>query len=214
MASAVRKLDQRISEAEYFAFEKKTDIRHEFVDGYVYAMVGGSFNHGTLTGTIARKIGNHLEGKPCRVFSESIKVKVANQQRGESRYFYPDVVVDCSDLPDDSTFTVTPVLLVEVISKSTRRIDETVKRAAYTQISTLQEYVLIEQDFVKIELIRRRAGWLPERYYLGDVLELESIGLSLPVELIYDRVQNEEMQEWLIQQREAAEAEKNQAADE
>lgn len=205
MASAVRKLDQRISEAEYFAFEKKTDIRHEFVDGYVYAMVGGSFNHGTLTGTIAREIGNHLKGKPCRVFSESIKVKVANQQRGESRYFYPDVVVDCSIEKADRQMLTTPVLVVEVLSASTHKYDETTKFQIYASIPTLQEYILVEQTSAKIEVQRRRTNWMIEKFFLGDSITFESIGLTLTVEEIYDRVDNEEMTEWLAQKAYAAE---------
>ena len=205
MASAVRKLDQRISEAEYFAFEKKTDIRHEFVDGYVYAMVGGSFNHGTLTGTIAREIGNHLKGKPCRVFSESIKVKVANQQRGESRYFYPDVVVDCSIEKADRQMLTTPVLVVEVLSASTHKYDETTKFQIYASIPTLQEYILVEQTSAKIEVQRRRTNWMIEKFFLGDLITFESIGLTLAVEEIYDRVDNEEMTEWLAQKAYAAE---------
>ena len=205
MASAVRKLDERISEAEYFALEKKTDTRHEFVDGYVYAMVGGSFNHGTLTGTIAREIGNHLKGKPCRVFSESIKVKVANQQRGESRYFYPDVVVDCSIEKADRQMLTTPVLVVEVLSASTHKYDETTKFQIYASIPTLQEYILVEQTSAKIEVQRRRTNWMIEKFFLGDLITFESIGLTLAVEEIYDRVDNEEMTEWLAQKAYAAE---------
>ena len=193
---------QQMSEQDYLISEPYAPVKREYIDGEVYAMAGAKAGHNRLSGNMFGEIFAHLKGQTCQPYASDMKVQVGRN------YFYPDVVVDCSDLPDDSTFTVTPVLLVEVISKSTRRMDETVKRAAYTQISTLQEYVLIEQDFVKIEVIRRRAGWLPERYYLGDVLELESIGLSLPVELIYERVQNEEMQEWVIQKREAAEAEK------
>lgn len=211
MASAVRKLDERISEAEYFALEKKTDTRHEFVDGYVYAMVGGSFNHGTLTGTIAREIGNHLKGKPCRVFSESIKVKVANQQRGESRYFYPDVVVDCSIEKADGQMLTTPVLVVEVLSASTHKYDETTKFQIYASIPTLQEYILVEQTSAKIEVQRRRTNWMIEKFFLGDLITFESIGLTLAVEEIYDRVDNEEMTEWLAQK--AYEAEKTADSD-
>lgn len=205
MASAVRKLDERISEAEYFALEKRTDTRHEFVDGYVYAMVGGSFNHGTLTGTIAREIGNHLKGKPCRVFSESIKVKVANQQRGESRYFYPDVVVDCSIEKADGQMLTTPVLVVEVLSASTHKYDETTKFQIYASIPTLQEYILVEQTSAKIEVQRRRTNWMIEKFFLGDLITFESIGLTLTVEEIYDRVDNEEMTEWLAQKAYEAE---------
>ena len=68
-------------------------------------------------------------------------------------------MVDCSNLPDDSHFTESPTLIVEVLSKSTRRMDETTKRTAYQQITTLQEYILIEQDFVDVEVVRRSRGW-------------------------------------------------------
>ena len=197
-------LTQHMSEQDYLISEPYAPVKREYIDGEVYAMAGAKAAHNRLSGNMFGEIFAHLKGKTCQPYASDMKVQVGRN------YFYPDVVVDCSDLSDDSTFTATPVLLVEVISKSTRRMDETVKRAAYTQISTLQEYVLIEQDFVKIEVIRRRAGWLPAHYYLGDVLELESIGLTLPVELIYDRVQNEDMQEWLIQQQEAAELALNQ----
>ncbi len=96
--------------------------------------------------------------------------------------------------------TKTPRLIVEVLSKSTRRTDETIKRLAYMQIETLQEYVLIEQDFVQIEVIRRSAGWLPEHYYLGEEVVFDSIALTLAVEEIYDRVHNEDMVEWLARE--------------
>ena len=68
--SAIPKQEVLISEQSYFDLEKQTDTRHEYIDGYVYAMVGGSFNHGTLVGAIAGEIRNHLKGKPCRVFSD------------------------------------------------------------------------------------------------------------------------------------------------
>ena len=126
MASAVRKTDERMTEKEYFALEKQTDIRHEFIDGYVYAMVGGSILHGTLISTLVRKIGNHLEGKPCQVFSEGTKVKVPNPRHGDSRYFYPDVVVDCSIEKADGQMLTTPVLVVEVLpAKRTRPVRTT-----------------------------------------------------------------------------------------
>lgn len=130
-----------------------------------------------------------------------MKVKVGK------KYFYPDATVDCSNLADSSTFTETPRLIVEVLSKSTRRMDETTKRMAYMQIETLQEYILIEQDFVKVEVIRRRVGWLPEHYYLGDTVNIESIGLMLSVEDIYDRIQNEDVTDWLNQKAREAQQE-------
>ena len=179
-----------ISEEDYLAGELTADFKSEFIDGRIYAMTGASINHDRLTVNLLRRIGNHLEGKPCQPYSADIKVKVG------SKYFYPDVTVDCTSPAGDSHFTQTPVIIVEVLSKSTRRMDETTKRIAYLQIPTLQEYVLIEQDFADIEVVRRSNSWLPEHYFLGDEFSLDSIGLTLSVEAVYDRVQNSDVSEW------------------
>ena len=87
-----------------------------------------------------------------------------------------------------------------MLSKSTRQTDEKLKRALYTQIPTLQEYVLVEQDMARIEVQRRRNNWVIEKYFLGDTITFESIDLTLTVEEIYDRVQNEDMVEWLARE--------------
>lgn len=212
MALAVSKQDKLISEAAYFELEKQTDTRHEFIDGHVYAMVGGSFNHGTLIGSIAGEIRNHLKGKPCRVFSEGTKVKITANHGREPRYFYPDVVVDCSIEKADGNMLTTPVLVVEVLSASTHKYDETTKFQIYASIPTLEEYVLVEQSSAKVEIQRRRNNWAIEKYFLGDSITFETIALTLAVEEIYDRVDNEEMTEWLLQKaRDAADAEQIQS---
>ena len=150
----------------------------------------------------------HLKGKPCEVFAESTKVKIPSLLSGESRYFYPDVVVDCTIEKADGNMLTTPVLVVEVLSASTHKHDETTKFRIYASIPTLQEYILVEQSSVKIEIQRRRSNWAIEKFFLGDTITFESIGLTLTVEEIYDRIDNEEMQEWLVEKaREAAEAE-------
>lgn len=187
MATAQQNL--LISEAEYLAGERISDVKHEYIDGYVYAMSGAHANHNRISMNLSVAFANHLKGKSCQPYASDMKVKVG------SKYFYPDVLVDCSDVND--YFTESPIILVEVLSKSTRRIDETTKRLIYLQIPTLQEYVLIEQDFVKIEIVRKNENWQPMRYYLGDEVTFESIGLTMMVEEIYQRVQNEEMIEWL-----------------
>ena len=182
---------QLISEEQYLSNELLSSVKHEYIDGQVYAMAGAHANHNRLSATLVRKIGNHLEGKPCQPYASDMKVKIG------SKFFYPDVLVDCSNLSDDSTFTETPILIVEVLSKSTRRADETTKRMAYMQIPTLLEYVLIEQDFVQIEVMSKNHHWQSFKYYLGDDIHFESIGLCLKVEDIYERVQNSDMLEWL-----------------
>ncbi|MCB1659448.1 MAG: Uma2 family endonuclease [Pseudomonadales bacterium] len=208
MAFAVRKTDGRVSEEAYFELEKQTDNRHEYIDGYVYAMVGGSIQHGTLVSNIVGKIWRHLEGKPCQVFSEGTKVKTPTAHK-RADYVYPDVVVDCSVEKADDNMLTTPVLIFEVLSASTRRYDETTKFQVYASISTLQEYVLVDQDSAKIEIQRRRTDWAIEKYFLGDSITFEHIQLTLTVEEIYDRVVNEEVTEWFAQKaREAVEEKK------
>lgn len=182
-----------MTEAEYLAHELTAETKHEYIDGQIYAMSGAKAAHNRIAGNIFRKIGNYLEGNPCQPFMSDMKVRIG------SKYFYPDVMVDCSNIADDSTFTEHPRLIVEVLSRSTRRLDQTIKRMAYMQISSLEEYVLIEQDFVEIEVIRRQDNWLPSKYYLGDEVRLASIGLTIAVADLYDRVQNEDMVLWLQQ---------------
>lgn len=186
-----------ISEAEYLAGEKIAETKHEYIDGEVFAMAGASASHNRISLNVATLFNVHLDGKPCQPYMSDMKVKVG------TKYFYPDVLVECSGLADDSHVTEKPTLIVEVLSKSTRRMDETTKRIAYTQIDSLLEYVLIEQDFVDIEIIRRRTGWQSERFYLGDSLTFESIALTLIVEDIYARVNNPELVEWRQLQAEA-----------
>ncbi len=178
-----------MSEDEYLAGEQHSEVKHEYIDGYVYAMAGAHSNHNLITLNLSSEFRAHLKGKPCRPYMSDMKVRIG------SKYFYPDVLVDCSDI--NGYYTETPKILVEVLSKSTRRTDKNLKRMAYTQITSLEEYVLIEQDVVEIEVLRRVDGWQPQYYYLGDEITFQSIGLTLAVEEIYERVQNVDVAEWL-----------------
>lgn len=188
MSSAIQ--NTLISVEEYLKGELVREVKHELIDGQIYAMSGASANHERISSNISRKFGNHLEGSHCEPFGSDMKVKVG------SKFFYPDVIVDCQF--DESTpyYTETPVIIIEVLSKSTRRIDETTKRFSYMNIPDLKEYVLIEQDIVDIEVIRKSEGWLSKHYFLGDTVHFESINLTLSVEDIYQRVKNEEMHEF------------------
>ena len=184
------------SEEEYLEGEKIAELKHEYVDGHIYAMAGAHSNHNSLAINISSEFRNHLKGKPCRAYMSDMKVRIANG----SKYYYPDVLVNCP--PVNGYFTEIPTIIVEVLSNSTRRIDETEKRLAYMQIETLEEYVLIAQDFVQIEVIRKSEGWKSAKYFLGDEVTLSSIGLTLSVEEIYDGVDNADMVEWLKQKGE------------
>ncbi len=187
MTANLKDHDHLISEEEYLKGELTSEIKHEYIDGYVYAMSGASKNHNRIAGNIFLEFGNHLKKTPCEPFTSDMKVKVG------SKYFYPDVTVVCDDKTQAEYYTESPTILVEVLSKSTRRRDEKLKRMIYQTIPTLQEYVLIEQDFVDVEVCRRAEGWVSNHYFLGEEVTFESIGLTVPVEEIYARVENEDV---------------------
>lgn len=199
-------LSRFMSEQDYLDSELYAEIRREYIDGSVYAMAGAHSNHNRISGNLFRKIGNHLETGSCEVFQSDMRVKVAGN------YFYPDVVVDCQH--QSGYVTETPVIIIEVISKSTRQLDKTSKRRAYFNIPTLLQYVLIEQDLVEVECWRRVAGeWtLPNYYYLGDALQLDALGLSVSVEAIYARVQNADVTDWFAHQAPLADMEQSEPA--
>jgi Uma2 family endonuclease len=111
-------------------------------------------------------------------------------------YVYPDVLVDCSKTEGKSYFSNSATIIVEVLSKSTRKRDLTTKLLRYINLPSLLEYVLIEQDFVQVQVLRKRTDWKYEFYFLGDSITFESIDLTLAVEEIYDRVDNDDMNEF------------------
>ncbi len=189
MPLSQQQAEQEISEQEYLDGELLSEVRHEFIDGVVYAMAGASADHGRIAGNLFAAFLRHLqEGKtPCEPFQADMKMKTGK------KYFYPDVLVSCEQ-EESEYYRNAPLLIVEVVSPSTRKTDNTLKRLAYQNSPSLEEYVLIEQDFVDIEICRRKNHWRPEHYYLGDDVHFAAIDLTLSVEAIYARVMNDDMQ--------------------
>lgn len=191
-----------VSETEYLHNEQHTDIKHELIDGQLYAMTGASNNHNRISGNIFRKFGNHLEGKPCEAFTLNTKIKVG------TNYYYPDVVVDCSSAPGSNYFVASPILIVEVLSKTTRRLDLTTKLIQYLNIPSLEEYILIEQETASVQILRRSKNWQSEFFFLGDQVTFNSLGLTIDVTEIYDRVDNEDTRDYAaLRQQDAASTE-------
>ena len=185
----------RLSEEDYLQGELASQIKHEYRDGRVYAMAGASRNHERIAGNVFGEIRNWLKGRPCEPFASDMKIKAGHN------FFYPDVMVVCAEQNPHDYYTTSPVIIVEVLSKTTRRADETTKRLAYFNIGSLQEYVLIEQDIVDVEICRRRNGWVSEHFFMGDQVAFESVGLTLPVEDIYARVENDDVTTFLEEKR-------------
>ena len=190
---ALKQVRHFISEQDYLQGELMADVRHELIDGEVFAMAGASRNHQRLVGNLYTFLNQHLMNKDCEPFANELKVKA------ESCFFYPDLMVVCEEQQGDDYYTEKPTLIVEVLSKSTRRLDKTTKLAAYKTLPSLQEYVLIEQDHVEIEVLRRAQNWFPEHYFLGDSIRFDSIDLTVAVADIYHRVNNEDMRDYLQQ---------------
>ena len=182
-----------ISEQEYLEGEKVRDIKHEYINGEIWAMAGAKLNHQRLISQLVKKIGNRLENTQCEVFSSDVKVRADSG----NKYFYPDVLVSCNNENGNQDFVESPRLIVEVLSKSTRNFDKGLKRLVYQNIPSLEEYVLVEQDFVEIEVCRKADGWKSSYYFLGDDITFTSIDLTLPVVEIYQRVDNEDMRDFL-----------------
>ncbi|NOQ36230.1 MAG: Uma2 family endonuclease, partial [Methylococcaceae bacterium] len=165
--------DDRLTEQEYLEGELISDIKHELIEGYAYAMAGASANHNRISAVLTREFGNHLKDTTCEPFASDMKVKVWQD------FFYPDVMVVC-DKNDNEDHTDSPLLIVEVLSKSTRKKDQSLKKRAYQSLASLQEYVLIEQDFIEVEICHRENHWQSEHYFLGDEVHFKSIDLKIP----------------------------------
>ncbi|QTR46863.1 Uma2 family endonuclease [Thiothrix litoralis] len=196
MAAVAEKFDY-LSVENYLAGEEISEIKHEYVEGQVYARAGAKINHNKIVRNMSSLLWNHLRHQPCEPLSGDMLVKTLGK-----RFRYPDVVVVCDDDPsEDERVLESPILIIEVLSKSTRKKDKGEKRLEYLAIPSLLEYVLIEQDFAEIEVQRRSASWQSSYYFLGDEVVLESVNASLPVEAIYERVKIDDVLAWLEQQQ-------------
>ena len=182
---------QPISEQDYLQGELLAEIKHEYIDGQVHAMAGASENHNLLSVNIATELKTRLKGTPCRTFIADMKVKVG------ANFFYPDVMVVCQEDNGNEYYKTAPVIIVEVLSKSPRRFDQTDKRLRCQRIPSLEEYVLIEQDKGEIQVFSKKDQWQSFYYYLGDDITFSSFGVTVRIEDIYYQVNNEDVLDFL-----------------
>ncbi len=177
---------------EYLAIERAAETKSEYWDGDMFAMSGASRNHGLLAFSIAAGLGSQLAGRPWEAFIADMRVRMPKRRA----YVYPDVVVACGEpqFEDDRLDTLlNPTLVIEILSPSTANFDRGHKFQHYRTIASLQEYVLVHQDAVRVEHYRRQAddSWvLREFSQLGDTLDLASISCHLPLEAIYEKLKD------------------------
>jgi Uma2 family endonuclease len=168
----------------YLAHERDAEIRHEYVNGEVFAMVGASWAHARIVLNIGSKLNSALR-PPCLAAVSDMKVRV----EAANAFYYPDVVVTCTADQPDAYVARDPVLVVEVLSPSSERTDQREKRPNYQTIASVQEILLVAQDRRTVELFRRdREGWTVEQVTDEGVIELASVGVTLSMEEIYRNV--------------------------
>lgn len=174
-----------ISVSDYLASEKGAEVRHEYLNGVVFAMAGASRRHNCIALNLASALNSHLEGTPCQPYMGDLKVAI--HRRSETLFYYPDTVVECAPAPhEDEYYTTEPKVIIEVLSPSTARIDRREKFWAYTEVETLQEYVLVDQDELDVTVYRRTDDWQPRPLSSPkDSLHLDSIEVDLTLEQIY-----------------------------
>ena len=172
---------------EYFAWEEKQLERHELIDGYVYAMSGGTQTHSAIKLNIGSLIQAHLRGSKCSVFNSDLKIRILNN----SNYTYPDLSVTCDDRDRENALYITyPCLIVEVLSSSTEAYDRGKKFEKYRRNPSLVDYVLASSEEMAIDIYHKNhAGeWVILSYREGDQVELKSIGLTVPIEQFYEEI--------------------------
>ncbi|NJN74453.1 MAG: Uma2 family endonuclease [Limnothrix sp. RL_2_0] len=182
---------QPLTPEEYLELEKTSEIKHEYIDGEIYAMAGGTGNHNLISTNLLILIRNRLNDSGCRTYLSDMKVNLQNCRR----FFYPDLVVTC-DKKDDPKLSYVhfPKVVIEVLSPSTESFDRGQKFEFYRSIPSLQEYILINSDHYLVECFRRQKQdiWLLQTYKgLGAIAYIEALDIYAPLSDIYAMVEFE-----------------------
>lgn len=185
---AAQREAQRMSVEGWRELERKShDVKHEYIDGQIYAMSGGSLAHGRIAGNALRAIEDALSaaGKPCFVYNSDVAARISSR-----RYTYPDVSVTCDERDEaspDKTEIQSPQVIVKVLSDSTEAYDRGRKFGFYRACSSIQEYILVATKYQAVEVYRRTPrGWTNYfPYGPGDEIELTSLAIRFSVNALY-----------------------------
>ncbi len=178
-----------IDEDTYLEMEQASKVRHEYVDGYLYAMAGGSRSHNKIAMNIGSALHQQIKNTPCDIYMSDVKLKIAHKRS----YYYPDLMLGCSREETNDYYITQPCLLIEVLSKSTATTDRREKLIAYQSIASLREYCLVSQNSFRIEKYHRldeNGLWHLTVYEKGDNVEFSCIDYQLSMADIYAGVLN------------------------
>ncbi len=173
---------------EYLQMEEKSDIKHEYIDGEIYAMAGALEPHVTIARNLFALLRSHVRGTDCRVYIADMKARIEEI----NRYYYPDAIVTCDERDRENLkYKKFPCLIVEVLSESTEGFDRGDKFADYQEIKTLQEYVLINTKRKRVECFRRSTEglWILQTYTsVQQAFQLKSIAFESTMDALYEDV--------------------------
>jgi Uma2 family endonuclease len=176
-----------MSPEEYLEWEEKQPLKHEYINGEILAMTGGTIAHNEIAVNLTTALKNHLRGKGCKVLMADSKLGVSES----GPFYYPDVMVTCNEQDKLAKNVINfPCLIAEVLSPGTEGFDRGQKFQNYRQISSLREYLLVSTDQKMVECfqLNEKGLWELSTYGEGDEIELASIDLRVPVDLIYEEV--------------------------
>jgi len=181
------KTSQILTPEAYLAGEKDNKIKHEYINGEVFAMVGAKDSHVTVSLNLASLLRNHVRAGSCRVYMADMKVSVASA----NAYFYPDVFVTCEPKDrENEYYKCHPILIAEVLSDSTSAFDRGHKFAMYRQLPSLQEYIIIDPNTLSIDCFRRDSTnhWVLYPFGKNENIEFSSIIFTTPIATLYEDV--------------------------
>jgi Uma2 family endonuclease len=178
-----------LSREEYLAFERASEIKHEYADGEIFAMTGGTRAHSLVGGNVLGEIRAALSERDCEVHGSDMRIKIP----ATGRYVYPDASVVCGEAlfeDDEEDTLLNPKVIVEVLSKSTEPYDRGDKFENYQSLASLREYVLLSQKKVRVEhySLQPDSTWILRVLGAGERLALPSIGCEIAVDRIYLKV--------------------------
>lgn len=189
-------VQQRYTPEQYLALERRAVYKSEYINGHIMAMAGASRQHNLIAGNLYREVSQQLRGRPCEAYISDMRVKVSHT----GLYTYPDVVMVCGEIhfeDADNDTLLNPTAIVEVLSASTEAYDRGEKFAHYRRLESLQEYLLVAQDKVRIEhYVRQGAQWvLSEISDINDMVHLAAVDCAIALQDVYDKVQFAESDE-------------------
>jgi Uma2 family endonuclease len=192
---AIQERFPRFTPEEYFAWEEQQELRHEYINGEVYAMTGGTINHSRIAANFIGLLSAHLRGGSCEVLTSDGRINISESDD----YVYPDLSVTCDERDRNTkNFISHPCLIVEVLSPSTEAYDSSTKTLCerggkfrrYSRSSSLRDYVLVNTDKMEIDLYHKNdlGEWFIINYGAGDSIELKSVDLVFPIEEVFRNI--------------------------